>query len=158
MQRTQGKRAANLSFNLKELENFAQELAKTVKGGEVIALIGELGAGKTAFVKAFLKSKGIHKKVTSPTFSLMVPYTYGKITYHHVDLYRMSGVKEFAALGILEQWKQGDSVFLIEWADKIKNILPADALVIRFEKESDPKLRNRRKVFLSGSVNKKMRK
>ncbi len=110
--------------DLKEMKKFAAEFGKTLKGGEIIALKGELGAGKTAFVKFLLSSKGIDKKILSPTFVLMVPYKKSGEVYYHMDLYRTKSIKEIRALGTDQLWGKKNNIFLIEWADKIKKHLP----------------------------------
>jgi tRNA threonylcarbamoyladenosine biosynthesis protein TsaE len=122
------------ALNLEELQNFAKECAKNIRGGEVIALIGDLGAGKTTFVQALLKARGIKKRVTSPTFSIMRPYTSKNITFYHVDLYRLGKMKEVEALGITNEWQKNNTVFLIEWADKIQRHLPKKTILIKLSK------------------------
>jgi len=121
-------------LNLEELQNFAKECAKNIRGGEVIALIGDLGAGKTTFVQALLKARGIKKRVTSPTFSIMRPYISKKMTFYHVDLYRIGKIKEVDALGITNEWQKYNTVFLIEWADKIQKYLPKKTVLIKLSK------------------------
>ena len=74
--------------NEAEMGALATALGKNLRGGDVVALVGTLGAGKTTFVKALLKSVGIKKRVTSPTFVMCIPYGKGDVTYHHFDLYR----------------------------------------------------------------------
>ncbi len=119
--------------SLKELKKFAQIVAKTLKGGEILALSGELGAGKTTFTKFLLKELGIKSRIVSPTFVLMVPYVHKKTTYYHLDLYRTSSFKEIAALGLEELWGLKDNVFIIEWAERIKKHLPKNTIYLKFE-------------------------
>jgi tRNA threonylcarbamoyladenosine biosynthesis protein TsaE len=118
-----------------KLEKSAKTLAKHIRGDEVFALIGDLGAGKTTFSKLFLKSAGVTKTVTSPTFILMAPYDKGSRTYYHLDLYRLNSYKEARALGLEELWGKKDNVFLIEWADKIKSYLPKSTIELYFSIE-----------------------
>jgi tRNA threonylcarbamoyladenosine biosynthesis protein TsaE len=125
------------SLNLPEMQLYAAECAKEINGGEVIALIGELGAGKTTFVKSLLKARGLKKRVTSPTFGIMVPYASRGLTFYHVDLYRIKDFTEFKTLGIPENWTKPKSVHLIEWADKIQKHLPKGAIIMRFSVEKD---------------------
>jgi len=124
-------------LSLPELQKYAAKCAKTLKGGEVIALIGDLGAGKTTFAKALLKAHGVKKRVTSPTFSLIVPYKKGRLTFYHIDLYRIKNHKEFLSLEIAENWTSPESVHLIEWADKIQKHLPKGAIIMKFAAEPD---------------------
>ena len=124
-------------LNLEELQNFAKECAKNIKGGEVIALVGDLGAGKTTFVQALLKASGIKNRVTSPTFSIMRPYQSKNLTFYHVDLYRIGEIKEVEALGIVNEWQTNNTVFLIEWADKILKYLPKKTVLIKLSKSTN---------------------
>jgi tRNA threonylcarbamoyladenosine biosynthesis protein TsaE len=119
--------------SLPELEKFAEKLSTGLKGDETLALIGNLGAGKTTFVKKLLKASGIRKNITSPTFVLMLPYKNRGWTFYHLDLYRIGGYKEVVALGVEESWGRKNNVFLIEWADKIKAKLPAKTIYLNFK-------------------------
>lgn len=120
-------------FTLKDLDKFAKKFSAGLKGGEVIALNGELGAGKTAFTKLLLKNLGVKKTVTSPTFVLMIPYRTGKKTLYHLDLYRLEGFKALEAMGIKDLWGRKENILIIEWADKIKRRLPKNTIYINFE-------------------------
>jgi len=121
--------------SLADLRQFAQILQRNLPAGRpaTIALIGELGAGKTAFSRFFLRAAGINKNVTSPTFVLMNRYQKSGREYYHIDLYRTKNFKEIAALGIPELWSQKNAVLLIEWADKIRRKLPAGAVILKFQ-------------------------
>lgn len=115
----------------------AKSLAKQLKGGEVIALIGPLGSGKTTFAKALAKLMKVKKKVTSPTFTLMHAFparlpNKKPITFYHLDLYRTKSFREAKALGITEIWGKKNTVTLIEWADKIKKHLPKKTIYLQF--------------------------
>jgi tRNA threonylcarbamoyladenosine biosynthesis protein TsaE len=130
--------------NAKEL---ARQIAKELKGGEILALIGELGSGKTTFAKALGKELKVKRRITSPTFTLMhalparLPRPAQNITLYHLDLYRTSSFSEVKALGITEAWGQKNTVNMIEWADKIKRYLPKKTSVILFKHKRDPKNR-----------------
>jgi tRNA threonylcarbamoyladenosine biosynthesis protein TsaE len=112
-----------------EKETFAlgEKFAKTLRGGEVIGLIGDLGAGKTVFVKGVAKGLGIKNTITSPTFVLMKVYpvkNHGTIkNLIHIDAYRLKNSNDLKSIGAEEYMNQNDSVLLIEWADKINNRL-----------------------------------
>ena len=121
--------------DISELEKIAKKLAKRTRGGEIFALIGDLGAGKTTFSKLFLQARNVTNTVVSPTFILMAPYNQGKFTYYHLDLYRISDFKEAEALGIQEVWGHNENIFLIEWADKIKEYLPKSTIQLYFSIE-----------------------
>jgi len=111
-----------------ETRLFAKDFAKTLKGGEVILLTGELGAGKTVFVQAVCDALGIRQRVTSPTFVLMQIYKIPKNKnikkICHLDVYRLESAKEFKQSGLDEYLYQKDTVCFIEWGEKIKKILP----------------------------------
>jgi tRNA threonylcarbamoyladenosine biosynthesis protein TsaE len=128
--------------DLKDLQQFTKRFVKNIRGGEVIALKGELGAGKTAFSKAFLHSAGIKKRINSPTFVLMIPYKKSLKTFYHMDLYRISGYKDIQALGIEDLWNKKNNIFLIEWAEKVKKHLPKNTIFIDFKIKQD----NRRQL------------
>ena len=111
----------------KETIEFAKKYAKTLKGGEVIGLIGDLGAGKTVFVKGVAAGLGIKKTITSPTFVLMKVYPVRKHktikNLVHIDAYRLKGeIGEIMYLG-LNEYLNNETAIIIEWPDKIKNHL-----------------------------------
>ena len=96
----------------------------------VICLIGDLGSGKTVFTKGFASALGIEENITSPTFNIIKEYTSGEMDLYHMDVYRLSDIKQ--DLGIEEYFtKRG--VCIIEWADLIEDILPKNRLDIKFK-------------------------
>lgn len=119
--------------SLAELAYFAGKLQQSIGPGRTVALIGDLGAGKTTFSKYFLKAAGIKQHVSSPTFVLMHSYKKGVRAYYHIDLYRTKSYKEVQALGIPELWSGRHNTLLIEWADKIRRHLPKNAIILKFE-------------------------
>lgn len=112
----------------KETFCLAEKLAKNLKGGEVIGLVGELGAGKTTFTKGFAKGLGIKQNITSPTFVLMKIYPVKNnkkiTTLCHIDAYRLKTAGDLVAIGAKEYFADPDVATIVEWADKIKKILP----------------------------------
>lgn len=124
-----------LTYSEKETKSLAKKLAKNFNGG-VIGLFGELGAGKTMFTQGFAKGLGIKEKIISPTFVLIrqhkIPNTEKKI--FHIDLYRLENMDEIKFLGLEEIWSDPKNIILIEWADKIKKILPKNTTKITIEK------------------------
>ncbi|MDP3043657.1 MAG: tRNA (adenosine(37)-N6)-threonylcarbamoyltransferase complex ATPase subunit type 1 TsaE [bacterium] len=111
----------------KETFNFAKKFAKRLKGGKIIGLTGDLGAGKTVFAKGLAAGLGVKKNITSPTFVLMKVYQtkYPNIKYLiHIDAYRLKTPQDLIAIGAEEYFNRPDAVTVIEWADKIKKILP----------------------------------
>jgi len=116
-----------LSKSEKQTKKIAEGLAKKLKGGEVIALTGNLGAGKTTFIQGLAKGLKIKKNVNSPTFVLMkiYPVINSCILYLcHIDAYRIKNPMELEDIGALEYFRDKNTVSIIEWADKIKSILP----------------------------------
>ena len=117
--------------NEKETLSFAEKFSKTLRGGEVIALVGELGAGKTVFTKGIARGLGIKERVQSPTFLLMKIYKVHSSTGSgykiknlvHVDAYRLNDATELVDIGILDWIGRADTVTVIEWADKVTELL-----------------------------------
>jgi tRNA threonylcarbamoyladenosine biosynthesis protein TsaE len=122
---------------LTEIDALAKELSKTIKGGEVFALMGNLGSGKTTFVKKIAKELKIKKHVTSPTFTIMNNYSVNinglKKTLLHLDLYRLKNATEVWMLGLKEIWAKPQTITFIEWAEKIKEHLPKNTKIIKFK-------------------------
>lgn len=111
---------------------FAEDFAKTLKGGEVVALIGDLGAGKTTFVQGLAKAFGVKERVTSPTFVYMhVHKTKGEALFVHVDAYR-GDADTLREIGLTEYLADPSAVVVIEWADKVEELLPDDAIRLEF--------------------------
>ena len=104
--------------------------------GDVIALCGELGAGKTQFVKGLVAGLETDAEVTSPTFTLIHEYAGGRLPIYHFDLYRLGSAAEAIALGFDEYLENG-GVSVIEWADKFPDLLPARARWFRFAHRPD---------------------
>ena len=132
--------AATFSVNTDSPEQtraFGQRLGSLLTGGEVIALIGPLGAGKTQLVKGIAAGNGRTDpaRVTSPTFVLVNEYP-GRCYLYHVDAYRLSSGAELDALG-LDEMISPESVVVIEWADRVQDALPEDHLVIRIVPTAD---------------------
>jgi tRNA threonylcarbamoyladenosine biosynthesis protein TsaE len=109
----------------------ARLVAAVVRGGDVLVLTGDLGAGKTLFTKAFAAALGVTSPVTSPTFTLANRYE-GDLTLHHLDAYRIAGPAEVLDLG-LDELVGPTSVTVIEWGDVIAPALPGDRLEIALE-------------------------
>jgi tRNA threonylcarbamoyladenosine biosynthesis protein TsaE len=107
----------------------AAELAPLARSGDLVLLVGDPGAGKTAFTQGFAAGLGIDEPVTSPTFIFARSYE-GRIRLNHLDVYRMENVQEAEDLGLGELMESG--VTVIEWGDMIVPALPADYLELRF--------------------------
>ncbi len=102
---------------------FGRELAGQLRAGDVVALTGDLGAGKTVLVKGIAAGLGVEQEVTSPTFTIIHEYRGGRLPLVHVDLYRLDSLQQALAIGI-EDYLGGDGVTVIEWAEKIEPLLP----------------------------------
>lgn len=115
-----------------DTDRFSQALASAIEGGLVVALNGQLGAGKTRLVRGLCFSLGVsEERVSSPTFVLMQLYTDGRIPVAHFDTYRLGDSEEFLAIGADEYLNSGEWLCLVEWADRVAEILPDDRLTIR---------------------------
>lgn len=110
-------------------------MAKSLKGGEILALSGDLGGGKTTFVKGLAKGLGIRALVTSPSFVIVKEYKGRGLSKSlvHVDLYRLKGPEEIESLGLSDYLGKPDKISVIEWAEKIKEILPKKTIWLEFE-------------------------
>jgi tRNA threonylcarbamoyladenosine biosynthesis protein TsaE len=102
---------------------FGESWAAELTGGEIIALHGVLGAGKTQLVKGLARGLGFEGDVTSPTFTLIHEYLGGRLPLYHIDLYRIRSEKEAVDLGI-EEYLPSDGITVIEWPDRIPSLLP----------------------------------
>jgi len=108
-----------------------EALGRTLCAGDVVALYGELGAGKTCFVQGLVRGLDVRTLATSPTFVLVNEYR-GRLSVHHVDAYRTSNLTELMDLGLLDLFG-GDGVTLLEWADRAEPLLPGRAIRVRIE-------------------------
>lgn len=115
-----------------ETMEIGHRLGRRLKSGDIVGLYGDLGTGKTVFVKGIAKAFGIAERdITSASFTIIVPYeTYPPFT--HIDLYRITKTEETAEIGISDHLG-GDSVTVVEWAEKAEGWLPEDHIVVRFE-------------------------
>jgi tRNA threonylcarbamoyladenosine biosynthesis protein TsaE len=119
------------SHSVAQTEAIAAELATELRGGECIALYGDLGAGKTQFTRGIVAALGGNPMaVSSPTFVLLNVYSTPKFEVFHLDAYRVSGAEELEAIGFTELLGQG-GVVIVEWAERIVSLLPGDHRVVR---------------------------
>ena len=103
-----------------------ERLVRALRPGDVVALYGELGSGKTCFVQGLARGIGARSEATSPTFIFINEYQ-GRLPVYHVDLYRAEGLQEILDLGV-EEYLYGDGITVVEWAEKIENLLPAGTI------------------------------
>ncbi len=127
--------------DLKQTEILAKKFAKLLRGGEVILLNGDLGAGKTTFTKFVLKYLGVKEVITSPTFTLMREYKTKKFDIYHFDMYRLNGGEEATNLGFEEYLYSNDSrnIVFVEWSENIKDILKGKFIEINISLIDDDK-------------------
>lgn len=118
--------------NESETKAFGEKLASGLKKGDILALIGDLGTGKTALTKYIAKGLGIRSEITSPTFTIVREYKDGRLLLYHFDVYRVGSVEEMYDIGY-EEYFYGDGVCVIEWADMISEIIPEEALIISIQ-------------------------
>jgi tRNA threonylcarbamoyladenosine biosynthesis protein TsaE len=118
--------------SVQETIQFGKQLGQQLTGGEVLALTGDLGTGKTVLTRGIALGLGIPMdQVSSPTFTLIQEYP-GSIPLIHVDLYRLERPSEISALG-LEEYFTPSTIVIIEWAERFPQILPSDHIAIRLE-------------------------
>ena len=111
-----------------ETEQLGKRLAEKLQGGEVLALFGGLGMGKTAFTRGIAAGLGVDSGVSSPTFALVHDYA-GRLLVHHFDMYRVSGWDDLYSTGFFD-YLETDDVLVIEWSENIEGALPEDAIHI----------------------------
>lgn len=128
--------------------DLGKKIGKCVKAGTVISLIGDLGAGKTVFTQGFAHGLGITEWVNSPTFTIVQIYDEGRIPFYHFDVYRIGDVSEMEEIGY-EEYFYGEGVCIVEWANRIEELMPPGHMVIAIEKDLEKGFEYR-KITVSG--------
>ncbi|MBK5252870.1 MAG: tRNA (adenosine(37)-N6)-threonylcarbamoyltransferase complex ATPase subunit type 1 TsaE [Peptostreptococcaceae bacterium] len=118
--------------NEKETREYGLKLAKMLKPGDVVALIGDLGTGKTTLTKYIAEGLGIKENVNSPTFTIVKEYQSGRIPLFHFDVYRIENEEELFEIGA-DEYFYGNGVCVVEWADKVIDSLPENRVTIEIE-------------------------
>lgn len=138
-----------ISNSAGDTQTIGKIIGKYLRSGDVVALIGELGSGKTCITRGIARGVGVSEKyrITSPTFTLLNEYP-GRITLYHLDIYRLSGSPDLEEMGY-EEYFYSNGVIVIEWAEKIKEILPEGCFNI-YLKYLD---KNKRELKISGRGN-----
>jgi tRNA threonylcarbamoyladenosine biosynthesis protein TsaE len=138
------------SSSEEETINIGEELGKLLTPGTIIGLNGELGAGKTVFVKGIARGLNTKEEPNSPTFVIMNKYE-GRIPLYHFDLYRISSAEELEAIGY-EDYFYGNGVTVVEWSDRVKEIFPDQTIrvEITIPVEPDDKAETVRKINIEG--------
>lgn len=119
---------------------YAKNLAKQLRGGEIIALSGNLGSGKTTFTQALGKALGVKELISSPTFVILQEFSTTqspKLIFYHLDLYRTRSFREVKALGITDWWGHPKTITVIEWAEKIKKYLPDKTIYLKLVRDTN---------------------
>lgn len=119
-----------ISDSVKSTENYAENVAKELKSGDVVALFGGMGMGKTQFVHGLARGLGLQTEVSSPTFALVHDYG-GQPPLVHFDMYRVSGWDDLYSTGYFDYLESG-AILVIEWSENIENALPDNAIRIYF--------------------------
>lgn len=126
-----------LTHSPQETQHLGRNLAGRLRRGDIVALYGNLGAGKTVFVRGICEGMGLEPRdVTSPTFTIVHEYSAGRLPVYHFDAYRVDRIDEFYGLGY-EEYFFGDGISVVEWADRIEPLLPEDAFRIRIAHRGD---------------------
>lgn len=116
-----------------ETIQLGENLAKVVSPGMPIGLIGKLGAGKTTLVKGLAKGLQIEGQIVSPTFLLIKEYRTGRLPLYHIDAYRISDPQELLEIGVEDYLLSIDGITVVEWAEKVKEILPSNSIEVKIE-------------------------
>lgn len=127
----------------KETHEIGKKLGEQAGPGQVYALIGDLGTGKTVFSQGFAKGLGIDEPVNSPTFTIVQIYEEGRLPFYHFDVYRIGDIEDMYEIGY-EDCFFGEGVSLVEWADYIEELLPENCVRIRLEKDLEKDFSYRR--------------
>ena len=128
-----------ITNSIDETFKLGEDLAKKLRGGEVILLNGDLGAGKTVFAKGLAKGLGVQAVVNSPTFNIMNVYQGQNIKFCHFDMYRIDDDSELKELGFEEFIGDNNYVCAIEWSSKTANLLPKSVITVNINKLDDDK-------------------
>ncbi|MBE6928444.1 MAG: tRNA (adenosine(37)-N6)-threonylcarbamoyltransferase complex ATPase subunit type 1 TsaE [Ruminococcaceae bacterium] len=128
-----------------QTEDVGQLLAQTLRGGEIIAFLGDLGAGKTAFTRGLARGLGIEMRVTSPTYTIVNEYLGGRLELFHFDMYRLASEDELFDIGWDDYLARG-GVCAVEWSENVSSLM-TDAITVRIEKLSDEE----RRIEIEGS-------
>ena len=122
------------TFSEKETFELGKKLGTEAKPGQIYALLGDLGVGKTILTKGFAEGLGITEPVSSPTFTIVQVYEEGRMPSYHFDVYRIGDIEEMDEIGY-EDCFFGEGVCLVEWANLIEEIMPEETIWITIEKD-----------------------
>ncbi|MBQ0000252.1 MAG: tRNA (adenosine(37)-N6)-threonylcarbamoyltransferase complex ATPase subunit type 1 TsaE [Clostridiales bacterium] len=122
------------TFSEKETYEIGKKLGLEAKTGQVYALLGDLGVGKTVFTKGFAAGLGVTDHVSSPTFTIVQVYEDGRMPFYHLDVYRIGDIEEMYEIGY-EDCFFGEGVSLVEWANLIEELMPEDTITVTIDKD-----------------------
>ncbi len=128
-----------ITNNSVETQRLGEKFSKSLKRGEIIAMYGDLGSGKTTFVQGLAKGLGIKRRMISPTFIIVRSYKLGVRSFYHIDLYRVADEKGIKGLGLEEIMEDPQNIVAIEWAEKMGDLLPKKRWDVRFKYVSEDK-------------------
>ncbi|MFI3114743.1 MAG: tRNA (adenosine(37)-N6)-threonylcarbamoyltransferase complex ATPase subunit type 1 TsaE [Clostridia bacterium] len=134
-----------ITHDVSQTEETANKIAQTLKIGDIVALTGDLGAGKTAFTRGLAKGLGYLDRVTSPTFAIAHEYYCDDFTIFHFDMYRISSADELYDLGF-DDYLERNGIMIIEWSENIMDYLPIDIITVDIKTLDE----NSRKITLGG--------
>lgn len=117
-----------------ETFELGKKIGESARAGEIYSLIGDLGVGKTVFTQGVAAGLGITEPVNSPTFTILQVYEEGRIPFYHFDVYRIEEIEEMEEIGY-EEYFFGDGVCLVEWANRIEELLPKEHIRITIAKD-----------------------
>lgn len=138
-----------ISVSEKETIELGKKIAAKLKKGMVIVLTGDLGSGKTKLTEGILTYYGLENEISSPTFTIVNEYYTENLNIYHFDVYRLTDIDEFYAIGGDEYFEKGVSI--IEWGELIEDVLPKDYIKIRFSRDLDNE--NLRKIEIENIGN-----
>ena len=137
------------TYSPEETLALGETIGKNARPGQVYALLGNLGVGKTVFIKGVAKGLGITEPVNSPTFTIVQVYEDGRLPFYHFDVYRIADIEEMDEIGY-EEYFFGDGVCFVEWANLIEEIMPKDTVRITIAKNPDKGF-DYREITIAGS-------
>ena len=141
-------------YSAEDTFSFGVQIGESCQPGDIFLLNGDLGVGKTVFSKGIGKGLGITEPISSPTFTILQIYEEGRIPLYHFDVYRIADIEEMEEIGY-EDYFYGQGICLIEWASRIEEILPDNAVVITIEKDLEQGT-DYRKITAEGQFDGKM--
>lgn len=122
-----------VTSSYQETQHLGEDIAKKLSPGDVVALYGDLGAGKTTFMQGLAKGLGITHRIISPTFIIVRKYELNAKRLYHIDLYRTETVADLEGIGLEEILSDREAIIAIEWPDKMGKLLPKNRLEIQFK-------------------------